>query len=240
MTISTDIVSIAAGDNNIGNVDIASIAAGNNNIGDVDVASIAAGDNNIGNVDIVTVPADPFGLNADAAATAGSTGTIQAKLRLMTSQLDSIKTAVEIIDNSISGSETQVDVVTQPARVRTTDAIAVALQTDAVMNGATALTPKFAVIDAATSGDNTIVGVVASKKIRVLSLFYVSSGSVTTRFESNAGGTALTGQMTHAASTGMALPFNPVGWFETAAGELLNLELSGAVSVDGALTYIEV
>lgn len=35
-------------------VDVLTIAAGNNNIGDVDVASIAAGDNNIGNVDIVS------------------------------------------------------------------------------------------------------------------------------------------------------------------------------------------
>lgn len=35
-------------------VDILSIAAGDNNIGNMDVASIAAGDNNIGNVDIVS------------------------------------------------------------------------------------------------------------------------------------------------------------------------------------------
>lgn len=41
-------------------------------IGDVDVTSIAAGDNNIGNVDIVTVPTDPFGANADAASATGS------------------------------------------------------------------------------------------------------------------------------------------------------------------------
>ncbi len=41
-------------------------------IGDVDVLSIAAGDNNIGNVDIVTVPTDPFGANADAASATGS------------------------------------------------------------------------------------------------------------------------------------------------------------------------
>lgn len=54
---NVDIASaIPAGNNNIGDVDIASIAAGNNNIGDVDIASIAAGDNNIGNVDIVTMP----------------------------------------------------------------------------------------------------------------------------------------------------------------------------------------
>lgn len=87
------------------------LPAGTNNIGDVDVLSIAAGDNNIGNVDVVTVPSDPFGANADAAATAGSTGSMQAKFRLMTSQLDSIKTAVETLDNTVGGSELQVDIV---------------------------------------------------------------------------------------------------------------------------------
>lgn len=78
-------------------------------------ANLAAGTNNIGDVDVLTVPADPFGANADAAATAGSTGSIQAKLRLMTSQLDAIKTSVETLDNAIAGSEMQVDVLTMPS-----------------------------------------------------------------------------------------------------------------------------
>ena len=72
-----DVLSIAAGDNNIGNVDVVTLpalvagtanigdvdvltlpalVAGTANIGDVDVLTIAAGDNNIGNVDIVTLP----------------------------------------------------------------------------------------------------------------------------------------------------------------------------------------
>lgn len=99
---------------------------------------------------------------------------------------------------------------------------------------------KFAAIDAATSGDNTLVAAVTGKKIRVLSLFLMAAGTVNTRFESAAGGTALTGQMNLTAQAGYVLPFNPAGWFETAAAELLNLELSGAVSVDGCLSYVEV
>lgn len=81
---------------------------------DVTIASLpalAAGTNNIGDVDVLTLPADPLGANADAAATAGSTGSISAKLRLATSQLDSIKTAIETLDNTVGGSELQVDVV---------------------------------------------------------------------------------------------------------------------------------
>jgi hypothetical protein len=112
------------------------------------------------------------------------------------------------------------------------------LNSDSLMTAGVANTPLFAIIDAATSGDNTLIAAVASKKIRVLSLFLVSAGTVNVRFESGASGTALTGQMNLVANTGFVLPYNPHGWFQTAADTLLNLELSGAVSVDGAISYI--
>lgn len=99
---------------------------------------------------------------------------------------------------------------------------------------------KFAAIDVAGSGDNTIVAAVTGKKIRVLALFLVASAAVTVRFESGAGGTALTGQMQLGANGVLVLPENANGWFQTAAAALLNLELSGAVSVDGGLVYLEV
>lgn len=106
--------------------------------------------------------------------------------------------------------------------------------------GGTQASVKYAKIDAATSGDNTVVAAVTGKKIRVLSLFYLTAGGVNVRFESGASGTALTGQMEHVGQTGCVLPFSEDGWFETAAGSLLNIELSTNVSIDGALTYIEV
>lgn len=59
-------------------------------------------------------------------------------------------------------------------------------------------------------------------------------------FEDGAGGTELTGQMAFAANGGIACPFNPVGWFETSANTLLNLELDAAANVRGHLTYIVV
>lgn len=148
---------------------------------------------------------------------------------------------------SADGSETHVQadangllvsVNDAPAAARTTDSIAAALQTDAIMQGLTARAPVFAKIDAATSGDNTLVAAQGSgNKIRVYAAFLVAAGTVNVRFESGAGGTALTGQMNLVANTGFVLPFNPLGWFETAANTLLNLELSAAVSVDGCLTY---
>lgn len=114
------------------------------------------------------------------------------------------------------------------------------LDTAAIANAGSLLTPKFAIIDAATSGDNTLVSAVTSKKIRVVALYLVAAGSVNVRFESGAGGTALSGQMNLVANTGFVLPFNPVGWFETAVTTLLNIELSAAISVDGTLVYVEV
>lgn len=111
-------------------------------------------------------------------------------------------------------------------------------ETSTIYQNGTARTPTFAIIDAATSGDNTLVAAAgAGNKIRVHQLYLVSAGTVTVRFESGAGGTALSGQANLVANTGFVLPYSPVGWFETAANTLLNLELSGAVSVDGGLVY---
>lgn len=127
-----------------------------------------------------------------------------------------------------------------PAGTNLIGKVSASPETSTIYDGTTALTPKFAIIDAATSGDNTLLSAVVGKKIRVLALFLVAAGTVNVRFESGAGGTALTGQMNLIANTGFVLPFNPAGWFETASNTLLNLELSGAVSVDGSLVYVEV
>lgn len=157
--------------------------------------------------------------------------------------LGAIQTAVQLLDNAVAGNELQVDVLTLPALAAGTNLIgraSASLETNTLYDGTTALTPKFAIIDAATSGNNTLVAAVVSKKVRVLSLMLVASGTVNVRFESGADGTALSGQMQLTAQTGFSLPFSPVGWFETGSNTLLNLELSGAVSVDGMLTYVEV
>lgn len=92
------------------------------------------------------------------------------------------------------------------------------------------------VIDHAAT-DNTLVAAQTGKRIIVHQLFLIVASAVNVRFESNTSGTALTGQMNFGANGGMALPFNEKGWFETNQGELLNMELSSTVSVDGALKY---
>jgi hypothetical protein len=96
-----------------------------------------------------------------------------------------------------------------------------------------------AIISAASSGDNTLLAAQgASNSICVTSLFLIAASAVNVRFESGAGGTALTGVMSLAANSGFVLPYNPDGWFETGDNALLNLELGGAVQVSGAFTYL--
>ena len=112
--------------------------------------------------------------------------------------------------------------------------------TTSLYSGATALTPKFAVISGTASGDNTLVAAVVGKKIRVLAYHLVCAAEVAIRFESGASGTALTGVETYTAKEGVSNDYCPLGLFETAAGALLNLELGGAVQVSGSLTYVEV
>jgi hypothetical protein len=110
------------------------------------------------------------------------------------------------------------------------------------VNDTTPLLPKFASVSAASNGNNTLVAAVTGKKIRVLSMHLTMSGTtVTWAFQTAAGGTALTGTMGPIAQGQTVVwPFNPLGHFETVAGQLLNLSLSGAQTVAGSLVYVEV
>jgi hypothetical protein len=103
----------------------------------------------------------------------------------------------------------------------------------------TALTPKFAVIAASSSGDNTVVAAVASKKIRVISYTVVAITAVNAKWKSGAS-TDKSGLLYCGATGGVANPYNPLGLLETASGEALVLNLSAAVAVGGHLTYVEV
>lgn len=145
-----------------------------------------------------------------------------------------------VVDDDSTDAADEGDAVAFRATKERKQRVVASLDSEYMQSGNDQVAPKFAVISAASSGDNTLVAAVASKKIRVLSYSLVANGTVTVRFESGAGGTALSGQMDFVANTGISVPFSPVGHFETAANTLLNLELSGAVEVAGHLTYIEV
>src|SRR5438105_2136018 len=131
-----------------------------------------------------------------------------------------------------------IDVLTVPAADRTTDSIAAALQTSALMSGLTVLTPKYAAITASASGVTTIVALVAAKKIRILSWQLVTNAAVNVKWQSHTTTATATGLHYFGINSGIAVPFSPFGHFETVAGEALDINLSGAVAVGGSLVYV--
>lgn len=97
---------------------------------------------------------------------------------------------------------------------------------------------KFAKITAASSGANEVVAAVTGKRIRVVSYLLSAAGTVNAKWQSAS--TDLTGLHYMVANNQVPVPFSPVGYFETASGEALNLNLSGAIAVGGHVAYIEV
>ena len=102
---------------------------------------------------------------------------------------------------------------------------------------------KFAAISG-SAGDIAVVAAVTGKAILVLSYHIVPSAVAgTMRWESGAGGTALTGAMqtgiTGDTNVLILKDSNPRGLFKTAAGAALSLEAT-TVNAAGHVTYVEV
>lgn len=90
------------------------------------------------------------------------------------------------------------------------------------------------------AGDVAVVAAVTGKKIRLISAYIRQSAAGTVRFESGAGGTALSGVMvTTTADLVVDLPVNMFGHVQTAAGEALSIE-AGTAAVMGLCTYQEI
>ncbi len=120
------------------------------------------------------------------------------------------------------------------------DSIASYDATDAIMNGITPLTPKFAKITASSSGATTLVAAVTGKKIRVTNLILIANGAVNVKFQSHVTPTDLTGLLYLNSNGGFAPGYDKTGHFETVSGEALDINLTGSVAVGGWLKYIEV
>ena len=108
---------------------------------------------------------------------------------------------------------------------------------------------KFAVISAAAGSAVEIVAaltktvdaeIVANGKIRVLALYMTQVAATSASFKWLSDSTEITGVSTPKnLDLVLVLPFNPAGWFETAAGESLDLHPVNQ-PVFGALVYEEV
>ncbi len=130
--------------------------------------------------------------------------------------------------------------VTAPAATRLTHSIAVADQSDALMSGLTAMTPKFySGTTTAGSTDSTIIASVASRKLRVLSLV-CQCGGVATDLTFESGTTTRIHKVPAGANGGQSLGPNPWGWFETTSGAALTVTTGAGSSTEITLTYVEV
>ncbi len=173
------------------------------------------------------------------AITAGAGTTIN------TDEVGGIHTQRVKITHGVDGTVTDASAgdplpVTAPPASRTTHSIGVSLQTDALMSNLTALTPKFfseTVVAADT--DEELVALVASKKIRVLALV-VQCGATATDVTFESSTTTRKHKVPAGANGGQVLPFNPVGWFETASGESLTCTTGAGSSVEISGVYVEV
>lgn len=105
-------------------------------------------------------------------------------------------------------------------------------------------TLKFATGSASSSGNNTIVAAGTNKlKVYAFSLTTTSTTSVTVKFQSGATGTDLWGVVLQAptnVSVGANLAVTPPSYlFATASATLLNLNLSGAQTVQWSVAYFD-
>lgn len=159
---------------------------------------------------------------------------------------DKVKVTDTITDNTlavlnrsvITGRSTAGGTTYENVKVSPSGAVQVGGDVNASLkNNATI---KFASVSVSTSGDNTIVTGVTGVKIKVLSVLLVASGTVSVKWVSNV--TDLTGAMPLVANSGFVLPASSPGaghYFETAVGQGLKLNLSGAVAVNGHISYYE-
>lgn len=114
------------------------------------------------------------------------------------------------------------------------------IETAQMSSNGVALTAGFAVINA-TGTNNTLVSAVTNRKLRVLSYNFMSGVGNNVQFQSGTGASnLLTGTYFVGSNGGLVAPYNPIGWFETAASNLLNLKMASAQSVGGCITYLEI
>jgi len=90
----------------------------------------------------------------------------------------------------------------------------------------------------ASSGSNALIAApsTATVAIRVLSVALVTTGAQSVKFLTAA--TDISATFPLAANGGLVLPYNEHGWFQCAAGEALNINLSSASAVGVQIQYM--
>lgn len=94
-----------------------------------------------------------------------------------------------------------------------------------------------AFVNPSTITRTQILPAVAGAKYRVMGFISTAASANTLVFESNT--TAISAIFHHAAGNAIEAPLNTHGWFETAAGEALNVSTTAAVATGIHVHYIK-
>jgi hypothetical protein len=98
-------------------------------------------------------------------------------------------------------------------------------------------TLKIETISDGSSGQNTLVSAVTSKRIKVYAMVLISEGTVGVEFRDGAS-TAITGRMNFQAREGFSIAVAPPAFIlQTTAGNAFTMNLDAAVQVDGWFSY---
>jgi hypothetical protein len=206
----------------------------------LDSQALPAGANNIGDVDILTLPGtagEGSALPSVFVVVAGDDGSDTHPLQV--SAGGDLKVTLD--SESLPAGDNNIGNVDLASAVPTGNNKVGIVGKDIVTpySGATGLTPVFVDIDAASSGNNTIVAAQgASNAILVLAVVLVASGGANTCTWVS-GSTDISGGMGFAENGGYSLS-SEFGVLKTGDNEALILNLSAATSVDGHLVYVVV
>lgn len=111
------------------------------------------------------------------------------------------------------------------------------------VNG-TKLTVKRAIATVgASSTDQVVIAGVSAKVLRVLSasiLVGISATTITFNTKPVGASTTISPALTFGANGGINVPYDPLGWIETASGDALTATTSAGSSVGVLLKYVEV
>lgn len=217
---------LAAGTNAIGTVGINAVAFSQTVHGTVTVgAALPAGANNIGDVDVASLPALPAGTNSIGTVVITQTETGVGVMRALPAGTNAIgklaaNTGVDIGDvdvTSVSAGTNRVGGTYDVGGTIIDEAPAARAVSRAFANGT-------------ASGNTAVVAAQgAGVKIRVLAVVAVTSAASTLHMQSAT--TAISASLPCAANGGFVLPYNPHGWFQTAANEALNGNSSATANV---------
>lgn len=154
-------------------------------------------------------------VNVAASQTIAVTQATAGSLNCTEASASAIKTAVELIDNAISGSEMQVDVVA--ALPAGTNAIGALVPSDKDVTTHTNIARKYYTSAGAVT-DGIVWSPAAGKRWHITSLYFQTSAAATITFEDDKSGgddPVLKGE--YAANSGLSITFDPL--YPMASGE---------------------